>query len=415
MSDGRVYVLGAGMAGLAAATALAEAGRSVTVIEAAPQAGGRCRSFHDKQLGADIDNGNHLVMSGNVDAMRYLARIGALETVEVLPARFPFRDLQSGESWTLDLGHRRMPWWVFMPSRRVPGTRLRNYWQSRHLASASPTSSVADVFACTGALYERFWKPFAVAVLNTEPEQAAAELLKPVIAETLGQGGSACRPVVANRGLGFSFAEPAVQFLRDRGNDVRLSARCREIETVGDRVAALLVDDERIELGGGDLVICALPPAVTGDLLPGLTVPDQYRSIVNAHFKVTAPAGTPPITGLIGGLAEWLFVRGDIASVTVSAADSIVDLPSEVLAERIWRDIAPLLGATADPVPSSRIIKEKRATIAQTPEMLRLRPETASGYGNLYFAGDWTATGLPATIEGAVRSGHMAAVAALNR
>lgn len=414
MNGGRIYVIGGGLAGLAAATMAAGAGRPVTLIEAAPRPGGRCRSYHDDVLGAEIDNGNHLILSGNVDAMSYLARIGASDSVDVLPARLPFLDLASGEAWTVNLGTRRLPWWVLCPRRRVPGTTFADYWRSRRLWDASAGPSVAERLGGTGRLYDRFWKPLAVSVLNTDPGEAAADLLIPVLKETIGAGGNACRPVLAQRGLGYSFAEPALGYLAKKGADVHLSTRIRALEIDDGRVTALMTEGGRFEVGADDTVVLAVPPGPAADLLPGLVVPDVYRGILNVHFRVTAVPGATRLLGLAGGFAEWLFVRGSVASITVSAADACLDEPSESLARKAWADVAKALSLPADGLPTYRVIKEKRATIAQTSAMLARRPAPRTDLANLLLAGDWTATGLPATIEGAVRSGHRAAALALN-
>ncbi|MGJ3260946.1 MAG: hydroxysqualene dehydroxylase HpnE [Rhodospirillales bacterium] len=414
MTERRAFVLGGGVAGLAAATALAENGVHVTLLEAVPQAGGRCRSFFDKQLGCDIDNGNHLVLSGNRDVMRFLARTGASESVDVLPPRFPFYDVATGKGWEIKLGRGRMPWRLLCPHHGIPGVRLGDYWRSRKLLRAGPDDTVESILAGTGMLYERFWKPFAVAVLNTEPETAAAALLAPVIEETLLKGGAACRPVLARRGLGFSFVDPALEYLRGKGADVRLGVRGRNIGIAGGRVTHLDLEGETVAIGKGDIVISALPPSVAADMIPGISVPDDFRAIVNVHFRLARPQPAPQIIGILDGVAEWLFLRGDIASVTISAAEHVVDDAADDIAARVWRDVSAVLDLDSGKMPPVRVIKEKRATFAQTPAQVGRRPAHATEIGNLWLAGDWTDTGLPATIEGAIRSGHRCAGLALN-
>jgi hypothetical protein len=198
---------------------------------------------------------------------------------------------------------------------------------------------------------------------------------------------------------------------------VRLGTRLRGL-TLGPREAMTLdIADATLPVGPRDVVILAVPPWAAADLIPGLTVPDDFRAIVNAHFKMPAPAsflqanGAPGMLGVIGGTAEWIFGFEDRISVTVSGADAIVDQDRETLATRIWADVARALDITA-PMPAWQIVKEKRATFAATPQQDARRPGAQTGWRNLFLAGDWIQTGLPATIEGAVRSGATAAALA---
>jgi hypothetical protein len=155
-------------------------------------------------------------------------------------------------------------------------------------------------------------------------------------------------------------------------------------------------------------VVLAVPPWAATNLLPGLTAPTAFRAILNAHFKIDPPAALPPITGVINGTVEWLFAFAGRLSVTVSNADRLMDLPREELAARMWRDVA-LIAGIADALPPWQIVRERRATFAATPQEEAKRPGAATRWPNLALAGDWTATGLPATIEGAIRSGQRAA------
>ena len=141
----QVHVIGGGLAGLAAALELAEAGRRVTVYEAGPALGGRCRSFHDRALDARIDNGNHLLLSGNREVFSYLERLGTADTMAGPGAPvFPFADLRTGERWTLRLARGRIPWWLARAGTRVPGTTLGEYAALFRLLSARPGTTVAD-------------------------------------------------------------------------------------------------------------------------------------------------------------------------------------------------------------------------------------------------------------------------------
>jgi hydroxysqualene dehydroxylase len=409
-SLGRVHVVGAGLAGLAAAVDLSGRGCAVTLYEAGRQAGGRCRSFDDAELGVRIDNGNHLLLSGNVTAMDYIGRIGALTTFEQPDeAAIPFVDLATGEQWTVRPSAGPIPWWVLRAARRIPGTSARDYLGALRLWWAAPDTTVAAALAADSMLYRRLWQPLAVAALNTAAADGSARLLWRILVETLGRGAAACRPLVARVGLSESLVDPALAFLARHGGAVQFGARLRAIDFAADRVASLHFDGETVQLAPTDAAILAVPAAVAARLVPGLVVPDDYAPIVNAHFRCALPPSAPLLVGVVGGTAEWVFRKREVASVTVSAADRLVDWPADQLAQLLWRDVARAIGCPPAPTPPCRIVKERRATFRATPAQLRRRPPGATRWNNFRLAGDYVESGLPATIEGAIRSGFAAA------
>jgi squalene-associated FAD-dependent desaturase len=404
-----VHIIGAGLAGLATAVRLCAQGACASVYEATNQAGGRCRSYHDPVLGITIDNGNHLLLSGNRAALGYLDTTGARNRLfGPSTASFPFIDLASHERWTLRANDGRVPWWIFDRNRRVPGTRARDYFSVLRLLRAPPGATIGDVLDCKGPLYDRLLGPLLLAALNTEPPQSSATLAAAVIRETLVAGGRSYRPLFARDGLSAAFVEPALRFIEANGGKVIFGERLRAFSFEVDRVTGLDFGDLSVPLRPGDAVVLAVPPVVAASLIPELTTPTKFRAIVNAHFRIVPPVGLPPMTGIINGTAEWLFAFPDRLSVTISGADRLLDTPREELAALIWREAAEIAGI-AGPPPPWQIVRERRATFAALPGEDAKRPGPHTRWGNLLLAGDWTATGLPATIEGSIRSGNRAA------
>jgi squalene-associated FAD-dependent desaturase len=407
-----VHVIGAGISGLSAAVRLANAGHTIHVHEATQQAGGRCRSYFDANTQLVIDNGNHLLLSGNGHAIAYAKSIGTeAGLVGPASAQFPFIDLKSGKRWLLDLGNGKIPTWLFDKTRRVPDTSVSDYLALMPLVWSKPSRLVGDAIPCRGVLYDRLVQPLLLAALNVDPPEGSAGLAGAIVRETLLAGGHACRPLIARDGLSAVLVEPAIELLRARGAGIHFGHEARGFAMSGDRVDALNFGaDDSIALGPDDAVVMAVPPRAAASMLPGLTAPTKFRAIVNAHFRFDPPPGLPALTGVVGGLVEWLFAFPQRLSITISAADRLIDMPREELARAIWRDICQTAGIdTATELPPWQIVRERRATFEATPEQNKLRPGASTAFKNLFLAGDWTDTGLPATIEGSVRSGDRAA------
>ncbi len=403
-----VHVVGAGLAGLAAAVGAVERGRHVRIYEATGQAGGRCRSYFDAGLGRTLDNGNHLVLSGNRSTMAFVDTIGATaELVGPPTARFDFIDLAKGDRWRLDMGGGYLPLRLFQARNRVPRTIMADHFVLAKLMLAGPDQTVADIVPDDHPLYEPLIVPLAIAVLNAAPDEGAAALLGAVLRETFLRGGRACRPLTARRSLDATFVEPALKWLAGRGVRPQFNMRLRGLHFERARLSGLGFADSEVPLGRDDVVILAVPPPAAAEIVPGLVVPEATRAILNAHFRVAGMATSPGPIGLVGGLAQWIFVRGDVVSTTTSAADAGMDADADLLAARLWQDVRAALGIEGA-VPPCRVIKERRATFAQTPAEVRLRPNPWTGWPNLFLAGDWVASRLPATIEGAIRSGGRA-------
>ena len=405
----QIHVVGAGLAGLSAAVRLASQGRAVTVHEATNQAGGRCRSYYDATLGMEIDNGNHLILSGNKAALSYLDMMGARAGLTgPSSASFPFIDLATGERWTVRANDGLIPWWILDPARRVPGARLSEYFALAKLLRAKAGATIGETIACSGPLYRRLIEPLLMAALNTEPPSGSAALAAAIIRETLAAGGRNYRPLIAQTGLSNVFVAPALRYIADHGGAVNYGRRLRQMAFAADRVTALDFGDMRIDLTASDAVVLAVPPTVAGSLAPGLPTPTEFRAIVNAHFRIDPPEGLAPMIGVINGVTQWLFAFPGRLSVTISAADDLLDSSRDDLAQRIWREVADIANLTHD-MPAWQIVRERRATFAALPRQEAKRPAPQTAWENLVVAGDWTQTGLPATIEGAIRSGAKAA------
>lgn len=413
----RIHIIGAGLSGLAAAVRLVDAGGKVTVHESAGHAGGRCRSFYDKTLEREIDNGNHLIMSGNYAALDFLKRIGSHDALTgPAEAAYPFVDVKSGERWRVRINDGLVPFWVLDPNSRAPDTKLIDYIKAAGIAFARKDQTVADLVDRDSVLYKRFWEPLTLAALNTTPELGQARLLWSVVRETFLLGGKASRPLAAKKGLGPAFIDPAVNHLKSMGAGIRFNTRLRAVEFSSDRISALDFGEEKITLGDSDAVILALPPSRLKQIVPSLDPPDDNASILNVHYRTlhtvsSAPLGDSPFIGMISSDAHWCFVRDDVVSLTVSASHAIGmdDVPNQKAADDMWRETQIALDLGNMPYEAVRVIRERRATPDQSPEAAqkRLRPET--GWRNLTLAGDHTATGVPATIEGSIRSGNKAA------
>jgi squalene-associated FAD-dependent desaturase len=405
-----VHIIGGGLAGLSAAVDLAARGVATVIHEATDQAGGRCRSYDDVQSGMRIDNGTHILLSGNTAALGFLDRIGGAKQVSgAAQARFPFSDLGPAKRrWTLDLGAGRLPLWMFDRGRRAPDTRACDYLALARLMWPTPDRALGRVMACKGPAYEQVMRPLLLAALNTEPNESSSDLVRAVVRGSIAQGGGACRPCLAPNGLSAAFVEPAIAYLKNNGGVLHFGHQLRRCALAADAVTALDFGEGIVQLGPQDAVILAIPPYAAKAVIPQLEGPDEFRAIVNAHFNIVPPPGVEPMLGILNGTAEWIFCFSDRISATISGADRFMSNTKDELARMIWQDVQRVVDVPAD-LPPWQVVRERRATFAATPAQNAKRPGVRTAWRNLALAGDWTDTGLPATIESAVRSGTRAA------
>ncbi len=403
MTARRTHIVGAGIAGLSAALAVTADGGEAILYEAAPHPGGRCRTLHPTD-GFTHDNGTHVLFTANGRALDLLKTIGARERwFEPEPEGLPLYDGRTGTMRRVGLS----PWSWLIPSRRPQGLTLPDLGRIVRLVFASKDCPVASIIG-KRPIMDSLIEPLTVAVLNTPPSQASAQRLACALRQLIRPGAG--RLLVAKNGLSEDLIEPAIATLQGRGVPVLTGQRLRMLLTAGERVIGLALTDRTVMLGPDDRVILALPPYEVERLLPALPVPTQFEPILNVHYRMPG-FEVPRFIGFTGTLAQWALIRSNHVSVTVSAADAVVDQNASEVAARIWHEIAPALrsiglNAAAERQPETRVVKEKRATIRQAAEILPqppLRPQA-----NLALAGDWIGS-LPATIESAVMAGEHAA------
>ncbi|CAA7613887.1 FAD-dependent oxidoreductase [Magnetospirillum sp. SS-4] len=395
---GTLHIVGAGLAGLAAAVAAARAGSRVVMHEAAGHAGGRCRSFRDDRLERVIDNGSHLVLGANRVTLAYAAATGGLEAMQAAPPCFPFMDMASGARW------------MVTPDRLPAGigeivSALGMPWVSRHQTVAGRLGRSPS--------FARLWLPLCEAILNTSPDEASARMFAWTMRRALLGGSAALIPWTFPLGLSAALVAPALATLGMFGAEINFRRRLLTVSQ-----DSLGFDDATVSLAPEDRVILALPPWNLEGILPGLGRDMPTRPIVNAHFRLDRPAvlpGESHFLGLANAAGHWLFTRGDVLSVTVSAAGRLAECANDDIAALLWAEASRAIGQPAAAVPPFRIMKERRATLAHDALTIARRPGPSTPYPAITLAGDWIASPWPCTIEAAISSGLGAARLALGR
>jgi len=411
--NSRIHIVGAGLSGLSAAVRLTAAGFNVSLYEASRFAGGRCRSFFDGTLQATIDNGAHLMLSGNTDIADYMELIGSSNEAYTMDrAAFNFLDVKSDQSWSVDLGAGRgrlslLPW-LFDAKRRPPNVTPMKLVQEMWALKNGHGKTVHSCLDPQQKHFKSFWEPLCVGVMNAYPGEASAELLWNVLKETVMLGGAATKPMLTRNGLGLALIDPALERLKHLNAKINFNARVQNVEHKKGRIAGLNLAHGVEVLGLKDSVILAVPHYAIDDLGLGIPSPKGSHAILNVHYLLERPVKTE-LKGLINSPVQWVFCRDNVASVTISAADNWVNKNGVEIAQLLWPDVSKALGIKGDELPKFRVIKEKRATFSQTPDNLVHRAKIKTKFENLFMAGDWTDTKLPATIEGSIRSGRKTA------
>ncbi len=441
-----VVVIGGGFAGLSAAAALAEAGARTLVLEARPALGGRASAFTDPATGESVDNGQHLMLGCYHETFRFLARVGASDRVRIQPdLEVPLVD-PAGALTTLRCPPLPSPLHLLAGVMEWDALGFLDRLSALHLAAplrraqrffragkgwlpASDGETVENWLIRNGQtrrLRDMLWEPLALAALNQPIQEAAAPAFVRVLAQMLGPDRADSAVAVPLRPLPAVYAEPARDFIAAHGGEVRTSSPARAMVD-GGRVSCVETKGGRIDAGA---VICAVPWFALSDAVGGRTAP-LAGALDSAARMASSPIvtvnlwfdrGVLPVSfvGLPGRTFQWVFdkrqVFGDSAShlsFVSSGAAAVVAESNDHLAGRAYDELVTALpGARGARLLRSVVVRERRATFSLAPGQPR-RPAAATPVRGLLLAGDWTDTGLPATIEGAVVSGHRAALLAL--
>jgi squalene-associated FAD-dependent desaturase len=440
-------VIGAGFAGLSAACALAERGVRVTVLEARPTPGGRATAFTDPQSGERVDNGQHILMGCYHETFRFLRRIGADAHVRLhseLAADMITRDGRRTRlvcpplpsplnlvAGVIDWDALRWRDRLSILTLRQPLANARATMHGRRgRLAASPDETVKQWLERNGQtprLVELLWEPLAVAALNQPIDRAAALPFTRVLAQMLGPDPRDAAVAIPLRPLDELYVEPARAFLDARGGSIRTNGQARVVIDK-DAVAHVTVGDDVLRAG---TVICAAPWHAWGAIVD--PAPPSLRAVLDAAAKTPpSPIVTvnlwfdrvvldTPFVGLPGRVNQWVFdkrlafgERASHLSTVSSGAADIVSRSNDQLIELAMAEIADAIPAVGDAtLRHATVVREKRATFSLAPG-LPPRPGTKTAVKGLLLAGDWIDTGLPATIESAVVSGHWAARAVLD-
>ena len=418
----KIVIIGGGFAGLSAASFLSDSGFQIELLEASPKPGGRAYSFLDNETGTVIDNGQHILMGCYNETLNFIKLIGAAqnlskqshlslnfikENFELCPLRasgsfYPFNLLSAVFNYSaISLYEKILFIKFFAKIYLFTDKDLKKLTVFEWLIKERQTAN----------LIKSFWEILAMAALNTDIKKASAFIFASVLKRIFFRGTDASIIILPSVGLSESYCNDAFKFIENKEGIISLSEPVIKL-TAQDNVIKEIVTSKRIT-SDFDYVISALPLYAlkkimdTNNFLSDFDL--DYSSILTVHLFLKENKIERTFYGLIDSPVQWVFNKGSHLTVVISNADKYIETSKESIIELILCELNKFILLDKNEIKTYRIIKEKRAAFVPSNDILDKRPSVHTPFKNFFLAGDWIDTGLPATIESAVKSGRLAA------
>ncbi len=422
----KCLVIGGGFAGLSAAAFLSSAGFIVEVIEASPKSGGRAYSFKDEETSDIIDNGQHIMMGCYNETISFLNLIGAgqhFSIQENLKINFLKNDFNIV---SLDAEKLFYPFNLAAALLNYKALTLSERLNLLRLFLKIPFISEKDLGRLTVTdwltlenqdhnIRKAFWDILAIGALNTSADKASASIFFRILKEIFFRGNKAAVIILPAKGLTEAYCNNAVLYIQEHKGNIVNGETVTGSGYNDARITEIITPSRRIR--DFDYIISAVPDYSFRKIFPQINIPGEYEysSILSFHIWLKENPFKEDFYGLIDSPVHWIFNHHSYITIVISNANDLMGESKEALFEMVFCELTKFTGIKDEDIIRYRMIKEKRATFIPSPGILDKRPHTGTAYSNLFIAGDWAATGLPSTIESAVKSGRMAADAVINK
>lgn len=416
----KIVVVGGGLAGLSAAVFLSKNNFRVTLYEQSPKLGGRAYSFNDKESGDEIDNGQHLLLGCYKDTLEFSSIIGATENLIIeKKLRIPLVErngkinfLESTSApypLSLFFGLLNFEAITFLERLKILEVMTKIFF-SNYDSSKKNLEEWLIENGQTENIRKHLWEVLSIGALNCKTEEASAEIFVRILRKIFFTGSQSSKFIIPKFGLSKTFCSPAEKYILNSGGEIVLSNGLKKIEASGKIISNLHFDKTVSDF---DAAILAIPSFAFKNI-EGLNeiveVNDiEHSPILTLHIWLKENFLKEKYYALIDSPVHWVFNHDKFVTIVISAAREFVDESESEIFEIVWSEIQSYLELKKEIVIRYKVLKEKRATFIPSKENLERRLNTETKYENLFLAGDWIQTELPATIESAVRTGKLAA------
>ena len=356
-----------------------------------------------------IDNGNHIVFSANNNFIDFCKKIKSDHLIKEIAPNFLFFDSKNKIKWNLNLAG---VLFNFLKNKedRIPNANIFVYLEILKFLIFKKSATVYDLVG-KSKIYKTFWEPLTIGVMNTSPKKASATLLSNVLKQTIFKGPKKCVILQPLENWDETLIKKAQEKIRCDGGKIFFSNILKKINLDDNgNVNELIFIKKKIKVLKDDRVILAIPPTNLMKFINHLNLPVNYNTILNIHFDVYSKDinfFTKPIVGFINSTSDWMFVKKNHLSITISDANKYNDIDSQKIADKVWKEVCMTIGKRIK-FKNFQIIREKKATYVQSPSNVKLIKNINNIPKNLILAGDWTQHNLPCTIEASIISGKRA-------